>query len=114
MFISGRAPGIFHFNAKAQVCNHAMYGSQIPTLYHLSYLYANWEEPCPDGLHQKQILLFSCLDQLARLCSVHGKGLLAQNMLPRKQAEHSILVMVRMWRSDIDDVDIRIFHELLV
>lgn len=68
----------------------------------------------PDSLHQEQVLLLCLFCQLLCLSSIDCESLLTQNILASLETEHSILVVMRVGSSDIDDVDILVSNQLLV
>ena len=59
-------------------------------------------------------LLLCFLDQELQLLSVDSEGFLAEHVLARFEAEHGVLVVVRVRRGDVDDVDVGIGHEFAV
>lgn len=54
------------------------------------------------------------LDELLSLRGVDGEGFFAQDGLAGLQAEHGVLVVVRVWRGDVDDVDVLVGHQVFV
>lgn len=114
MLRSIRTPRIFHIFAKAQIGNHPVYGPHFSILDHLSDPDTQGKEPRPHCFHQEQVLLFGRLNKLPRLRRVDCEGLFTKNMLVGKQAKHGILIVMGVRRSDVDDVDIWVFRELLI
>lgn len=73
----GCAVFLFDVVAEAVVGDDAVDGAEVAVFDEFPDLDAEGEEAGPDGFHKKQILRFSCLDQLPRLGCVGGKGLFA-------------------------------------
>lgn len=109
-----RAPCVLHILSKAQVCNDSVHSPQLAILNHFSNLDAQWEEPRPNRLHQKQLLLLGRLDQFLRLRRIDRERLLAEYVFAREEAQHGVLVVVGVRGGDVDDVDVWVFDEVLV
>jgi transposase len=68
----------------------------------------------PHSLHQEQVLLLCLFHKLLCLSSVDGESLLAENVLASLESEHSILVVVRVGSSNVDDIDILVGNQLFI
>ena len=75
-------------------------------------LSAQWEISCPYGFHEKQVLLFGSLVKDLGLCCIYCECLLAQHWLVVGEAQHGVLVVMRVWSGDINNVHIWIFHKV--
>lgn len=63
-------------------------------------------EPQPDGLHEEQVLGASEVDERLSLLRRHHETLLAEDVLARLEGVVDVAVMVRMGRSNVDDIDV--------
>lgn len=107
-------PDRFDILAKAVIGDNAQHFANFALLDQFPDLDAEREVPGPDGFHQEQVLLLGRFAQDLRLRCVDGEGLLAEDMLACLQREHCVLVVVRVRRGYIDDVDIGVLDELRV
>ncbi len=98
--------GTIHLTAIIRL--HAKHPPQPAALNHRPYLNAQGEEPGPHGFHEKEPGPPRQVHQHPRLPTIHRERLLAQNMFPRLQRHSDVLIMVRMWGSDVYDIDLRI------
>jgi hypothetical protein len=72
------------------------------------------QEPGPHRLHGEEPVLPRHTGDLAGLRRVHRERLLDQHVLARQQREDRVVVVHRVRRRDVDHVDVRIGHKLLV
>lgn len=68
---------LLYILAQAQIRKRPVHLSYLPRFDRLPYLDAQWEVPCPHGLHEEKLLFPRNLHQLLRLRRVHGERLLA-------------------------------------
>ena len=68
----------------------------------------------PHGLHEEDALLLGHGDELLGLGGRHGQGLFAEDILAGHEGEHGVLEVVAVGSGDVDDVDVRVVHKLLV
>ncbi len=59
----------------------------------------------PDGFHQEEIFLLGGFVEDACLVGVDGEGFFAEDGFVGFQAEHHVLVVVRVGSCDVDYVD---------
>lgn len=100
--------------AKAVVGIDPQHLADLAALDQVPDLNAKREVPCPDSLHEKQVLLSGCLSQNPCLLRIHSECLFAEHMLSCFQDEHDILEVVRVRGCDVDGVDIWVRGEGLV
>ena len=76
--------------------------------YHIDYRLI----ACPDGLSQEHLPLVGQVDDLLRLPTVRHKRLLHQTGLASQQCLARHIVMMRVGRTHIDKIHLRIGHQL--
>ena len=91
---------------ETQIRKDSLHLSNLPLLHHCPHLFRQREIPCPNCLHQEQILLLCELNQDLRLRRICCERLLAQHMLSCLEAQPCVLVVVRVWRCNVDDVNV--------
>lgn len=96
------------------ICSNTQHLPNLSLLNERAHLHAQREIPRPHSLHQKEVLLLGQINQDFGLRRIHGKRFLAQHILPTLQRETRVLVVMRMRRGDVDDVDVGVSHELIV
>jgi hypothetical protein len=97
------------------VRQHAQHLANLAALDAVAHLHAQREIPRPDSLHQEQALAPCNVNQRLGLRGVDGEGLFAEHMLVADlERETHVLVVVRVRRGHVDDVDVGVAHELLV
>ena len=72
------------------------------------------EVPRPDGFHEEEVFLLGGLVEDAGLVGVDGEGFFAEDGFVGFQAEHHVLVVVRVRGCNIDDVDCWVFDQVSV
>ena len=80
----------------------------------LPYLDAEGEVPRPDRLHEEQLLLFRRGHKLAGLRGIDGQRLLAQHVLAGFERQHGVLEVMAVRRGYVDDLHIRVGHQLVI
>ena len=108
------APFSFHITTETRIRHGPQHLPNLPLLNHLTDLDTQREIARPDGLHQEQALLPSRLAQDLGLRRVHRERLLTQHVFASRQGQHHILIVVRVRRGHVDDVDVGVIHEGLV
>ena len=68
----------------------------------------------PHGLKCDQSLRLGELHNLPGLPGVHGEGLFNQHVFAGVQGQQRILVVERVRRRNVDNIDVRVSHEVLV
>ena len=72
------------------------------------------QEAGPHRLHAEELVRAGSVDDVAGLVSVAGEGLLDEDVLAGIQGEQCVLSMAAVGRGDVDDVDVRVAHQILV
>ncbi len=73
---------------------------------HVHQDFVRGQEPAPDCLHEEQPAAAGCLGHPRRLPRIEREWLLAQDVLPRPKELECVLLMARVRRCDVDDVDV--------
>lgn len=97
--------------AEGAICYDAVHGAEVAALDKSADSNTEREVPCPDGFHEEEIFFSSEADEFFELHGVGGKDLLAEDIFPRGEGEHAILVMMGVWGGDVDAVDVGVLDE---
>ena len=97
-----------------KLTNGTVDSTDCASLHQLADLDTKRKVPRPDGFHEEQVLGTGRIDQLAGLCRVDGQSLFAKDVLAGLERQHGVLEVVAVGGGDIDDLDIRVGHQLMV
>jgi hypothetical protein len=106
--------GYIGMDAKGCIGRDAKDFANFAFLDRLPDLDAEREISRPDRVEQEPFLFLGSLVQKLGLRCVDGQGFLADNVLARLESQHCMLEVVRMRTGDVDNVDTRVCHKVLV
>ena len=109
-----RAPCLFDVDAEGVVGDDAVDVADVAFLDHGADLDGEREEARPDGFHEEEVFGLGGFDEFPGLRGVGREGFFAEDGLSREEAEHGVLVVVGVRGGDVDDVDVGVFHELVI